>query len=209
MKAKLLVLGPGGEVPYSYLKELLAGLRRGALVVFPTDTVYGIGTDALSPRGPAALFEAKGRSPLKPLPFLIESLSRARRWADWTPEAERLANRFWPGPLTLILQPTPEGQAIAGAPGIGLRVPRHRAVLTILGELGGPLASSSANRSGEAACVQAEEVLERFGGTADFMLIQEEPLAGVESTVADLTFHPPAVLRPGAISPQELFRTLE
>lgn len=209
MTSKVLMLGAKGEVPASFLAEAVPALRRGALMVFPTDTVYGVGADGLSREGSDALYRAKVRPSGKPLPYLIESAVQARRWAQWSPEAERLAGRFWPGPLTMVLPVTNEGRAVAGGPTIGLRVPRHDAALAVLKALGAPLASSSANRSGEPPAIRAQEALEAFEGIADFILLQEAALPGGASTVADLTAVPPSILRPGPISESELLKALE
>ncbi len=208
MKAKILSPGPDGLLSTAALRELVDGLRRGALFAFPTDTVYGVGTDARGLRGSAPIYEAKLREPSKPVPYLVESASEARRWAEWPPAAEKLAGRWWPGPLTMVLRPTPAGRAIAGAPGIGLRVPRHPCLLGILKALGGPLASSSANRSGEPALFRAGEVVERFGDVAEFIVVQEEPLPGTESTVIDLTGAELKILRRGAVGEDELRRAV-
>jgi L-threonylcarbamoyladenylate synthase len=182
-------------------------LRGGGLVAFPTETVYGLGALALDANAVRGIFAAKGRPANNPLIVHIadisEVLSVAAAWPD---AAERLARRFWPGPLTLIV---PRGAAVpdattAGGPTVALRVPAHPVARALLRAVGAPLAAPSANRSSELSPTCAEHVLRGLDGRIDLVLDGGPTTGGVESTVLDVTTSPPRLLRPGLIGPAEL-----
>jgi L-threonylcarbamoyladenylate synthase len=202
--AKSFVITKNQLIPGRFLEELGSGLRAGKIAAFPTDTVYGLGTSAESESGVDAIYRLKGRPSLKPLPILVESPSAAWRIAQATPQALALAQKYWPGPLTMVLWPTQEGRRLLrGHPTIGLRVPNHKALLSVLRELKVPLASTSANLSGEPATGSAP-ALEPLESAVDFMLVEDEPLPGLESTVVDLTEPEPKVLREGAVPARDV-----
>lgn len=197
--AKSFILTKNQLIPGRFLEELGRELRAGKIAAFPTDTVYGIGTSAESERGVDTIYRLKGRAPLKPLPFLIDTPAAAWRYAQSSPQALALAQKYWPGPLTLVLWPTAEGKKLLrGHPTIGLRVPNHKALLTLLRELRAPLASTSANLSGQPATGKAGS-LGPLEAAVDYVLVEDEPLPGLESTVVDLTEAEPKILREGAI----------
>ncbi len=184
-----------------------AVLRGGGLVAFPTETVYGLGALALDAAAVGRIFAAKGRPAGNPLIVHIADISEIDRVAAaWPDAAERLARRFWPGPLTLVV---PRGAAVpdattAGGPTVAVRVPAHPVALALLRAVGAPLAAPSANRSSELSPTRAEHVLRGLDGRIDLVLDAGPTPGGVESTVVDVTTSPPRLLRPGLIGPAEL-----
>ena len=181
--------------------EAAAAARRRELVVFPTDTVYGIGTRPDDPAATARVFEAKRRPRDLELPVLVADVDTARRVAVLDDRAERLAAACWPGPLTLVLPRGAEASEwdLGGDPAtVGLRPPRHPLALALLTE-SGPLAISSANRSGEPPPATCEELRALFGDEVAAYLCQDEPLEGLASTVLDLAHGPARILRDGAL----------
>lgn len=209
--AKSFIITNNGLIPPRFLEELGRELRNGRIAAFPTDTVYGIGTSAESDRGVETIYRLKSRDPLKPLPFLVDSPTAAWRWAEASSDALRLAQKYWPGPLTLVLWPTAEGKRLTrGHPTIGLRVPKHGPLQALLRELRVPMASTSANLSGRPAAGSAGDIGPVEAGV-DYVLLEEDPLPGVESTVVDLTEGPgkARILREGAIPGDDVLRLLE
>lgn len=183
----------------------------GSLVVLPTDTVYGIGTRPDDAAATAKLFEAKGRPRDLELPVLVPSRAAARGIAAFDERAESLTMRFWAGPLTIVLPrtATSRGWDLGGDPTtIGVRMPHDPLTLAVLA-LTGPLAVTSANRSGERAPPMCEELQALFGETVDVYLCAQQPLEGAASTVVDLTKDPFRVLRSGAVSEREIVDTLQ
>lgn len=181
-------------------------LRRGRLVAFPTETVYGLGANALDAEAVAGIFTAKGRPSTNPLiVHLAQAGDVARVVSDWPDAARRLAERFWPGPLTLVL---PRNEAVpdivtAGGATVGVRVPAHPVALALLREVGQPLAAPSANRSGQLSPTRGEHVRESLAGRIDAILDGGPTTGGIESTVLSLVDRP-RLLRPGLITPGEL-----
>jgi L-threonylcarbamoyladenylate synthase len=179
-------------------------LRRGGLVAFPTETVYGLGADALCAAAVARIFAAKGRPPTNPLIVHVPDIAAAQQLAtDWPQHAGRLAERFWPGPLTLVLprRPIVPDIVTAGGPTVALRVPAHPVALALLRASRLALAAPSANRSAQLSPTRAEHV---SGGLADLVLDAGPTAGGLESTVLDVTRDPPRLLRPGLVTPAEL-----
>lgn len=187
------------------LMNALAVLRQGGLVAFPTDTVYGLGALAFSGMAVAKLFPAKGRPESKAIPVLVDGLGALEHVVkELSPEAEDLASRFWPGPLTLVVCRRPELPLEIG-PGdtVGVRMPDHPVALRLL-TAAGPLAVTSANRSGEPECSTAEAVLVALGGRFDVLLDGGPTPGGPPSTVVDCTQTPCRILRQGPISQAEI-----
>jgi len=176
-------------------------LRAGQLVAFPTETVYGLGGDATNERAVAAIFEAKGRPEFNPLISHVLGSDEAKRFVRWNDTADRLAARFWPGPLTLVL-PRSEGSRIsllatAGLDTVAIRAPSHPVAQALIRAAGLPIAAPSANRSGAISPTRAEHVAESLGERVPLILDGGPCLVGVESTVLDLTGATPTLLRPG------------
>jgi L-threonylcarbamoyladenylate synthase len=196
-------LHPQGEA----IAQAAAVLRRGGLVAFPTETVYGLGAHALDAQAVAGIFQAKGRPAGNPLIVHVAAAEDILQVAaDWAQLAGRLAQRFWPGPLTLVV---PRGPGVpdvvtAGGPTVAVRVPAHPVALALLEAAGVPVAAPSANRSGLLSPTLAEHVLLGLDGRIDMVLDGGPTPGGVESTVLDVTTSPPRLLRPGLISRGDL-----
>lgn len=196
---------PGPDAPA--IAEAAALLRAGGLVAFPTETVYGLGADGLDPEAVARIYAAKGRPATNPLILHVASVAEARALASaWPEEAQALAERFWPGPLTLVLPAAPEVPAIvrAGGPTVALRCPAHPVALALVRAAGRPLAAPSANRSQHLSPTRAEHVRSSLGDGVDLILDGGPTEAGLESTILDLGSHPPRILRPGPLAPSLL-----
>jgi L-threonylcarbamoyladenylate synthase len=192
------------------LGDAVAAARGGELIVFPTDTVYGIGTRPDDPAATARVFEAKGRPRDLELPVLVATTEVARALAAFDERAERLAAAFWPGPLTLVLPRGADasGWDLGGDPStVGVRAPHHPMALALLAETG-PLAVTSANLSGRPPAESCEELLELFGDLVAVYLCQEDPLAGVASTVLDLAHGAAKITREGSLPRDGLIRLL-
>ena len=185
------------------LDRAAALLRDGALVAFPTETVYGLGADARNARAVAGIFEAKGRPHFNPLICHYPEAEAAFAEVRADSRARRLAARFWPGPLTLVLPRRPECRvdllAGAGLDTLAVRVPAHPTALALLRAAGVPVAAPSANRSGQVSPTTAGHVLAGLGGRIAAVLDDGPCAVGVESTVLDLTGAGPVLLRPGGV----------
>lgn len=186
-------------------------LHAGGLVVFPTETVYGLGANALDPTAVARIFAAKGRPTHNPIIVHVATVDAAKVLvADWPETAQRLADRFWPGPLTLVLPKRAHVPDLvtAGGPTIALRIPAHPVALALLQECKLPIAAPSANRSTELSPTCAEHVMRGLADRIDLLLDAGPTTGGLESTVVDLTTNPPRLLRPGLVTTVELQRII-
>jgi L-threonylcarbamoyladenylate synthase len=197
------------------LRLVLEALQGGGLVAFPTDTVYGLGALVQSPESIQALYTVKGRQATKAIPLLLSSPEELGRVAlAVSPMARRLAERFWPGPLTIVVPKHPSLPKYLGKPAelssqatVGVRMPDHTIALALL-RVTGPLAVTSANRSGETSVTTAREVVEQLGGRIGLVLDGGQTPGGVSSTVVDCSGQDPVILRQGPISLEELRRVL-
>ena len=192
------------------LSDAAAAVRRGELIVFPTDTVYGIGTRPDDPAATARLFEAKRRPRDLELPVLVATQAAARAVAVFDERAERLASSLWPGPLTLVLprSAAASGWDLGGDPlTVGVRAPHHPLALALLADTG-PLAVTSANLSGRPPAETCDELQALFGDRVEVFLCQEVPLDGVASTVLDLAHGPANILRAGSLTREALSELL-
>jgi L-threonylcarbamoyladenylate synthase len=186
-------------------------LRAGHLVAFPTETVYGLGANALDPEAVARIYAVKRRPATSPLIVHVSSIEMAQSLvAHWPETAEVLAKKFWPGPLTLVLgkqrktQPAIPDQVTAGLPTVGLRMPAHPIALALIQAAGIPLAAPSANRFTELSPTTADHVRQSLGDEVGFILDGGPCEIGIESTVLSLIGSNPILLRPGGISRREL-----
>jgi len=187
--------------------EAAAILAQGGLVAFPTETVYGLGADGLNPEAVARIYTAKGRPATNPVILHVADVAGARALVShWPAEAQALAERFWPGPLTLVLPASELVPSIvrAGGPSVALRCPAHPVALALIRAAGRPLAAPSANRSQHLSPTLAQHVASSLGEAVDLILDAGPTAAGLESTILDLTGARPRVLRPGPIGPAEL-----
>lgn len=187
-------------------------LRKGGLVAFPTDTLYALGADASNPLAIERLFAAKGRSRKAPIPLLVADLMMAIQLVGELPDAAvRLAKRYWPGPLTLVLW-APRGICTlltAGTGRIGLRVPDAAVALALIRHFGSPVTGTSANRSGGKDPLDAHEVLRQLGDRVDLVLDEGPVAGGSPSTVVDVTISPPVIVRQGPVRQEEILSLLE
>src|SRR5277367_5027978 len=182
-------------------------LRSGGLVVFPTETVYGLGANALDAAAVAKIYALKGRPATSPLIVHVGSVEQARELAaEWPAEAERLAREYWPGPLTIVVAKKaaiPDG-VTAGLTTVGLRMPRHPVALALLREAGVPIAAPSANRYTGLSPTTARHVRETFGQELAMVLDGGPAAVGIESTVLSLAGVGAVLLRPGMLTRSEI-----
>ncbi|WP_395666432.1 L-threonylcarbamoyladenylate synthase [Methylocella sp.] len=187
-------------------------LQEGRLVAFPTETVYGLGADATSEAAVAAIYAAKGRPSHNPLIAHVASLDDAQAEGLFSPAALRLAERFWPGPLTLVVPMAPTGRVCGGARAgrdtLALRVPAHPCALSLIRAAGRPLAAPSANRSGRVSPVTAAHAREDLGAAVSLILDAGPCAVGVESTILACLDGPPRLLRPGGLAREALEQAL-
>jgi L-threonylcarbamoyladenylate synthase len=182
-------------------------LRAGRLVAFPTETVYGLGANALDPEAVARIYAVKGRPPSSPLIVHVASVEMAKSLvALWPEAADRLTGKFWPGALTLVLtkRPAIPDVVTAGLPTVGLRMPSHPVALALLRAAGVPLAAPSANRFTELSPTTAEHVRRSLRNDVDYILDGGPCQVGIESTVLSLAEAQPVMLRPGGVSRPDL-----
>ncbi|WP_238389235.1 L-threonylcarbamoyladenylate synthase [Urbifossiella limnaea] len=185
------------------IERAAAVIRAGGLVAFPTETVYGLGANALDAAAVGRIFAAKGRPATNPVIVHVADVSDAVNvTAEWPATAGALAARFWPGPLTLVL---PRGPAVpdvvtAGGPTVAVRCPAHPVARALIRAAGVPIAAPSANRSTELSPTRAEHVVKGLAGRIDLILDGGRCQGGIESTVVDMTGTRVRVLRPGLIT---------
>ena len=200
--SKVIHIDP--EAPSAEAINLAATvLRDGGIVVFPTETVYGIGAAATSCIGPQEIIDIKMRPSSKPLPWLVETEDALDTYGVDVPAyAHRLAAEFWPGALSLVVKASPKvGKDFVDARGtVALRCPDHEVVQELIRASGGPIITTSANTSGKTAPASFEELEERLIAAADLTLDGGETEHGIHSTVVDCTGPAPVILREGAIS---------
>ena len=190
----------------SAIQQAARILREGGTVAFPTETVYGLGANALDPAAVAKIFSAKGRPSWDPLIVHVSDREMLDRVAVITPRAGKLMQTFWPGPLTLLLERTkavPDA-VTAGRPLVGVRMPSHPVALALISAAGVPIAAPSANRFGRTSPTTADHVFEDLEGRIDAILDGGPTAVGVESTVLDPNQQPMLIYRPGAITPEML-----
>jgi L-threonylcarbamoyladenylate synthase len=188
------------------IEEAAERIRAGELVAFPTETVYGLGANALDAAAVAKIYELKGRPPTSPLIVHVASIEMARTLvSEWPPEAEQLARKYWPGPLTLVLPKTSAIPDIvtAGLATVGIRIPNHPLALALLRQAGVPVAAPSANRFTGLSPTTAEHVRESFGDAVP-VLDGGHCRVGIESTVVSITPGKVTLLRPGMISIEDV-----
>ena len=194
------------EIEVGQIAQAAAILRRGGLVAFPTETVYGLGENALDTAAVRRIFEVKQRPATSPLIVHAASETMARAYAAvWSPAARDLARRFWPGPLTLVVPKKPVIPDIvtAGLATVGLRVPAHPLAIALIRAAGVPVAAPSANRFTQLSPTSAEHVRASLGDAVDMILDGGSTPVGIESTVLSLV-GVPTLLRPGMISKEEI-----
>lgn len=189
------------------LREAAAVILRGGLVAFPTETVYGLGANALDPEAVRRIFAAKNRPADNPvIAHVASTASVAELAAEVPPAARALMDRFWPGPLTLAVRRKPHIPEVvtAGLPTVGIRMPDHPVAAALIAAAGVPIAAPSANLSGRPSPTSAEHVLEDLDGRVDLILDGGETGVGLESTFLDVSVDPPVLLRPGGVTMNDI-----
>lgn len=190
------------------IAEAAALLKAGQLVALPTETIYGLGANALDGVAVAKIFSAKGRPSFNPLIVHVSDVEAAERLVVMNDAARAVAAKFWPGPITIIL-PRKAGCGVsdlcsAGLPTLAIRIPSHPVALKLLYAAGIPVAAPSANKSGSISPTTPQHVLESLGDAVDFILAAGASSVGLESTVLDLSGDKPLILRPGAVTAEDL-----
>jgi L-threonylcarbamoyladenylate synthase len=211
MKKTLLLKVNPQRPEKTKIRQAAEFIKKGGLVAFPTETVYGLGANALNPKAVLALFEAKKR-PLDNPPIVhVENINDVYRLAERVPpKAELLMKRFWPGPLTLVLKRSTRvpDVTVAGLDTVAVRMPKNNVALALIRESQCPIAAPSANLAGKPSPTTAQHVLDDLNGRIDAILDGGPTRIGVESTVLDLSTDPPQVLRPGGVPFETLKRVL-
>ena len=189
------------------LEEAVRSLNSGGVVVFPTDTLYGLGADVFSLPALQRIFSIKGRRADLALPVLVAGLDQVEAVAQpMSAQAQRLAERFWPGPLTLVMRRSPDlpGLVTGGADTVAVRMPGHPVPLELARRLGRPITGTSANRSGQPDLLDLSALENQLGNLVDH-IIQTGPVpAGTASSIVNVTGDTPQLLRGGAISLEEI-----
>lgn len=190
--------------------EAVAALSEGGLVVYPTETVYGLGADASSDEAAAKVFKAKNRPLENPISVAVDSIDMARKTIEMTKAAEALFENFLPGPLTIIMRAKPfiSELVTAGTGKVGVRIPDHPIALKLIESFGEPITSTSANLSGKTPPATAEEALKQLGESVDVALDSGECRIRTPSTVVDATLDRLKILREGPIAAEEIEKVL-
>lgn len=199
------------NIDYNIIKEAADIINKGGIVVFPTETVYGIGADALNDDAVDKIFKAKGRPQDNPLIVHIADFNTLYELAEEVPEsAVKLAKRYWPGPLTMILNKKDvlSDKISAGLSTAGIRFPVNKIALAIIKESKKPIAAPSANTSGKPSPTEASHVMEDLMGKVDMIIDGGSTNIGVESTVVDMTTEIPMILRPGGVTREDIIEVL-
>jgi L-threonylcarbamoyladenylate synthase len=189
------------------LHQAVLAIRRGGVVALPTDTLYGLAVDPFRAEAVERLFAVKGRDASQALLLIAADVQQVRTWiGDLPPLAERLASRFWPGPLTLLLAPPAALPAAvsAGTSRVGVRVPAHPVARALCGACGCPLTATSANMSGDPASASPDDIARTLGDRIDVLVDAGMAPGGPPSTIVDATGAAPVLVRPGAIAWNEI-----
>lgn len=199
---------PADNAGISAACDILAG---GGLVSFPTETVYGLGADATNDKAVARIFDAKGRPHFNPLIAHFADIEMAKNYVEWSDHAQRLADAFWPGPLSLVLPIKPDTGlsplVTAGLPSLAIRIPAHSLAHKLLAQVGRPIAAPSANPSGKISPTTAEHVISGLGGKIEAVLDGGDCDVGLESTIVGL-LGTPTLFRPGGVPVEAIEKAL-
>jgi len=192
------------------IEKAVSVLRDGGVIAMPTDTLYALTVRARDGAAVRRVFEIKGRNDGKPMPLFVSDLAMAREFGEFNETASRLAERFWPGALTVVVRRRAdfESDALAGGDTVALRAPDHAIALAVIAGTGEPVTGTSANLSGGADPISADEVRRQIGDKLDLILDAGPAEGGVASTIVDVTEQEPVILREGALSRAEIFGAL-
>jgi len=210
MQAKIVKVDCENPEP-DVIKHAAEVIRAGGLVVFPTETVYGLGADAFNPKAVERVFKAKGRSFNNPLAICVSDVADLNFLVEKTPKfAKNIIDKFWPGPLTLVFKKSDivSLKITCGRNTVGIRFPDNKIAFSLMTLIKTPLALTSANISGSPSPVEVQQALNYLGESVDLILDGGKTALGIESTVLDLTVSPPAIIREGAISVKEIEKVL-
>ena len=209
-QTKIFKVRPG-RVPKRVVGETVRVLEEGGVVIFPTDTVYGLSAGVFRPQAISRIYRLKGRSYKKPLPFLAARLDQVRPLVEpLSARLEKLLKDYWPGPLTVVFKTSSLGRWITGGKETAaFRVPRHPLTLTLLKEAGVPVAATSANPSGKEPAVTGAQAVRSFGGRVDLILDAGSCPLGEASTVLDASSQAWTLAREGAVKKKELLKYLD
>lgn len=202
---RILKVDPQNPDPNA-ISTAVQTVRQGGIFVYPTDTIYGLGADALNPQAVLKVFKVKGRPLDQALPLAVADLEMAKKLAFITEKARRLIENFWPGALTIVLKRrlVVPSEVTAGRVGVGLRAPNHLVPLSIIRESNLPLVTTSANKHGKPSPTTAEDAIKQIGEEVDLIIDAGGAEIRVGSTVIDLTKKPPVILRRGPISKESI-----
>ncbi len=204
------ILGQGGMGVIRDLNIRAAAvvLRSGGMVAFPTDTVYGLGADAFNESAVKRIFNAKNRDKDHGLPVLISQLGQIKQLVNkLSKPEEKLIKHYWPGALTIVFKRNSKVPNIVsgGSDTIAIRMPSSEVALNLIEEFGGPIVGTSANRTGFAEAVSAEQADSEIGSWLDYLIPSDEICSGTPSTILDMTTSPPRILREGGVKTEEIF----
>jgi L-threonylcarbamoyladenylate synthase len=192
------------------LAPAIEALTRGGVIAYPTDTLYGLGADPRDERAVGRIFDIKGRSEQQPLPLIASTIEQALQVGHANEAAARLASRFWPGPVTLILRlRTPLAPGVGAHGTVGVRVPDHPVARALAEGLGFPITSTSANRSGQPPAALASEVIAAIGPYLDAIVDAGPTRGGSPSTIVDVSDNRPRLVREGAVAWDRVLESLE
>jgi len=209
--SKPIILKVNPEKPdIEKIREAAMIVKSGGIIVYPTDTVYGLGATPLNEKAVLRVFRVKERDLSKPLPVLISTLEEGFKLGIFNSRALKLARKFWPGPLTIIVRKKKHVPSIVtgGKEGIGLRIPNYEVTLKLIELCGGAIIGTSANKSGFKAAKSAEEALRILNGKVDLILDAGPSPGGVPSTIVDVTGDMVKIIRIGPIMPDEIEKAL-
>lgn len=205
MKTEVLKIQPE-NVDFEKIKYAADVLKQGGLVVFPTETVYGLGANGLDKKAVEKIFQAKGRPQDNPLILHVAQKEQMDNLVQDVNVAVKLIEQFWPGPLTIVMERTKvvPNEVSGNLATVAIRMPFHPVALSLIYEAGVPLAAPSANKSGRPSPTRAEHCLKDLNGLVDVIIDSGNCKVGLESTVLDISTMPPVVLRPGGVSVEQL-----
>jgi L-threonylcarbamoyladenylate synthase len=184
-------------------------MKKGGLVIYPTDTVYGLGCDPFNIKAVEKLFKVKGERKSKPLPILASEMKAVERIAHMNEDAKKIANKYWPGPLTLVVPKKPALPSIVtcNLESVGVRIPNHKVALQLITLCGGLIVGTSANKTGEKPPKTAQEAASQLGERVDIILDGGRAPLSQESSIVDLTSKTPKMIREGPIKLTHIMNT--